>query len=545
MSRAKITWSTWVLVLAAGACQPGEERAVARVGERVITVADYQEMAAALLAGPLRQLPLSDPESGLKLLDAMVAKELVLLEARTRGLDRQPSVALPVHRLDTGLLVRALLNRAQTGIEPTDLEVELYFYEEGFDRETRVSAISCASTEEAQQVLAALQSGADFAALASSRPVQPPGSQSGGDLGYMAPTELLPEVRDPILGLAPNQIYSQPLQTRYGLQVVKVTDRRTVTLADRRDRVRDRLRLERQAARLAAYTDSLRRVCGLRCVPPGALDAGSPDQVLCRWEGGRLTMADYREYLELQEETVPADSVALGLSIDQAAARQVLLAEARRQGCDDAALRRTVQRKEEELLGAALFAVVSAGASVSDEQVRAFYDAHPEIYGPQPAVEVDEILVADTALADQLRRRVQAGEPMADLASRYSTRQATRTKQGRMWLWRRENAFLGALPTAALDAPLGVLQGPLAVPGGYSLFRVRQRDQVTARPLAEARRSIAASLLAQAKTAQMDSLLAVLKVRYRDRVQTYPQVLAAVQLDSLAPQAAGVAAPAP
>jgi hypothetical protein len=43
----------------------------------------------------------------------------------------------------------------------------------------------------------------------------------------------------------------------------------------------------------------------------------------------------------------------------------------------------------------------------------------------------------------------------------------------------------------------------------------------------------------------MDSLLAELKARYRDRIETYPQALAAVSLDSLAPAAAASAGAPP
>lgn len=428
---------TWVLLLGLVACQSGEQELVARVGERGITVREYQEMAAKLLAGPYRELEQVDQEVREKMLEAMIDRELLLLEARNRALDREPEIVAQVRRLEEALLIKKLYENEAIGqIELSDTEVELYFYEGDFDREIRVSAISCATVEEAEGVLAALRQGRDFAALAAERPVQPPGSRGAGDLGFMPPADLLPEVRDQLLTLQPGQVFPQPLQTRYGLQVVRVTDRRTVEFADRREQMADRLRLEKRGARIAAYTDSLKRARGLDC-------SGGSDAELCVWEGGRLSAEEYRAVLELYGKGAAEESPADTPPPEWVAERQILLAEARCRGYDDEEVRETVERKQDELLAARLYAEIAGGISVSEAEMQAHYEAHAEKYGPQPVVEVEEILVADEELARQLRGRIEAGEEMGQLADRYNIRDATRPHRGRMRLWRRENAFLG------------------------------------------------------------------------------------------------------
>ena len=50
---------------------------------------------------------------------------------------------------------------------------------------------------------------------------------------------------------------------------------------------------------------------------------------------------------------------------------------------------------------------------------------------------------------------------------------------------------LGPLAPTALDGEVGALYGPLQVPGGFSVFRVEERDQLPSRPFQQVRRGIA------------------------------------------------------
>ena len=94
-----------------------------------------------------------------------------------------------------------------------------------------------------------------------------------------------------------------------------------------------------------------------------------------------------------------------------------------------------------------------------------------------------------------------------------------------MWLKTRENSLLGQLAPIALEAPVGSLHGPLAVPGGFSLFRVEERDQLPPLSLDEVHRPIVVALEFRARMAAMDRLLVELREKYASRVQIFPAAL--------------------
>ncbi len=82
------------------------------------------------------------------------------------------------------------------------------------------------SEEDAREVIAKLDEGADFAELAKERSTGPSGAQ-GGDLGYFTADQMVPEFSEAAAKLEPGQYSRDPVQTQFGWHVIKVEDRRT------------------------------------------------------------------------------------------------------------------------------------------------------------------------------------------------------------------------------------------------------------------------------------------------------------------------------
>ncbi len=85
----------------------------------------------------------------------------------------------------------------------------------------RVSLISVPDRARAEAVLKKLKEGMSFAEVAR-RESTGPGAQQGGDLGYLAPGDLLPSLAEALKRLAPGQ-YSSVIQTPSAFQVVMRT----------------------------------------------------------------------------------------------------------------------------------------------------------------------------------------------------------------------------------------------------------------------------------------------------------------------------------
>ena len=80
--------------------------------------------------------------------------------------------------------------------------------------------------EEAVDLIAKLNDGADFATLAQEFSTGPSGPK-GGDLGYFGRGQMVPDFETAAFGLEIGTFTSQPVQTQFGWHVIKLEDKRT------------------------------------------------------------------------------------------------------------------------------------------------------------------------------------------------------------------------------------------------------------------------------------------------------------------------------
>ena len=99
---------------------------------------------------------------------------------------------------------------------------------------------------------------ADFATLAKENS-QDGSAAKGGDLGWAAPGQFVPEFEEVMNALAPGQI-SEPLSSRFGVHLIQVEERRTVQLSQReqREAVRAILREKKLDSAYVTWAQDLR-----------------------------------------------------------------------------------------------------------------------------------------------------------------------------------------------------------------------------------------------------------------------------------------------
>lgn len=111
---------------------------------------------------------------------------------------------------------------------------------------------------------------ADFAMLAKENS-QDGSAAQGGDLGWTAPGQLVPEFEDVMHNLAPGQV-SEPLVSRFGVHLITVKQRRSVTLSQReqREAIRGLLRDKKLDDAFATWAQDLRARAYVEMrAPPG------------------------------------------------------------------------------------------------------------------------------------------------------------------------------------------------------------------------------------------------------------------------------------
>lgn len=92
-------------------------------------------------------------------------------------------------------------------------------------QETKARHILVQTEDEAKAVIKQLDEGADFAEVAKEKSTGP-SAERGGDLGYFAKNEMVPEFADVAFSLDVGQYTKDPVKTQFGWHVIEVEDRR-------------------------------------------------------------------------------------------------------------------------------------------------------------------------------------------------------------------------------------------------------------------------------------------------------------------------------
>ena len=347
---------------------------LARVGEAEISERDFVAALEKLPTGSDAQ-PLADWR---RQFQALIDKELLLLEAQAQGLDE--TVAGAMAAWERKELVESLLVR-EMGEQLAYAEAELaeFFAESGAAREIRLRRLPMRDRAAAMEALSKAQDGMEL---------DGEWSESGwlnalnaGDARVAA--LFLREVGDVEL-----------VETNGQYLVITIAAEREVSLADRRSLVEAALtRHKKQQANLA-YLEKLTSqyavqldTAALRQVAAGA---AQPEVRLVSSAAGDWSATDYQQALVrlgADAEPLPVDVSALGFKVTRAfVADQILPQEAREHNLYAELESRRAKVREQKLIQALWEREIFAHIQIDPAQVRAFYEANAQRYARSGAL---------------------------------------------------------------------------------------------------------------------------------------------------------------
>ena len=258
-----------------------------------------------------------------------------------------------------------------------------------------------------------------------------------------------------------------------------------------------------------------------------ACDRGGREKdVVARWRNGTVSLAD----LQQEANRLPP---ALRARVDEAGRRELVQAivdrrllaeEARRRGLhEDPEIRRQVQELEERLSIQKLLAA-EEGKSIepTEQELRAYFDAHAAELTQPERVRVERVLAAVTPGAPEAERarararaegfaaRLRKGEPMSRVAADGDGPE--RARGGDLGLLARgESADVALVEAAfALDASRPV-SDPIATQDGFAVVRLVERRPGRPASFDEARQDVRNRLLPARKRKAFDDLLSRLR----------------------------------
>jgi parvulin-like peptidyl-prolyl isomerase len=533
-----ILWATLILVTS---CAKKENLVVANVGEEKITWSEFKE---GYLQSPQFRRFKEDSAAKHDYLNTLIQEKLMIKEALRQGLDQSETIKEEVEKTEGSLMLRDLYEQEIVNAVITDSETREFYNRSGEEVRARhilIKAPSSASPDAREQARAKIDSlhalatgGGDFAQLAEENSEDPGSAAKGGDLGFFGWGKMVGEFQQAAFSLKTGQI-SDVIETQYGYHIIKVEEKRDVerqSYEEMKSQLRNQLQGQKKGelqAKAEAYVEDLKVKNNLvlneenlnllsqkKTQGNATLESLTDEEksaVLVSYKGGEMTMADYLEWETTIPEKVRAratDIKGLTRQIEGKLINEFLVAKAKALGLNkkDTVVQQ-VRKRRDDLMVKELNTSIENSVKITEEDVQSYFEQHKDEYVLPEQVNIREIMVKDKALAENLLGRMKRGANIASLAEEHSERSWAAKKGGEFGFFT-ENQY-GPLGTEAFKLKVGEFGGPIKVQGGYSVFKVIDRQKPRPQTYDEARPVIERKLELERKEAAFEDFVASLR----------------------------------
>lgn len=254
-----------MLTLASCNAQDGDKSAAAPAVSTAAAIATVNSAPISqarfnfLLQQSQQQGQPDSPEVRKNLREKLIVEEIVAQEAIKKGMDKQADVITQIDLARHTILIRAYLQdfikNNPLGDDVLKAEYEKIKSQMG-DKEYHARHILVEKEAEAKDIIARLKKGEKFEKLAEKS--KDPGSKAkGGDLGWAAPANFVPEFSAAMTKLQKGQYTTEAVKSKFGWHIIKLEDSRAMQ-APPFDEVKQNLRQRAQQQQIDKMISDLR-----------------------------------------------------------------------------------------------------------------------------------------------------------------------------------------------------------------------------------------------------------------------------------------------
>jgi parvulin-like peptidyl-prolyl isomerase len=245
------------------------------VNGTAISQEDVDEALMSATQGRFNQVPADKQEAFRKqVLDQLVAKELAYGDAKTIGIlksaEFKTEYAKIQERAKKEVAIQIWQKKELDKVSVSDKDLKAYYdsNKEEFVQKESVHArhILVKTEDEAKAIIKELQSLKDdklkdkFIELAKSKSTGPSGPK-GGDLGFFAQGQMVPEFNDKVFSMKVGEITTEPVKTQFGYHVIYLEDKKakeTRKFTEVKSYIEQRLKMEKFKTLMQAKMETLK-----------------------------------------------------------------------------------------------------------------------------------------------------------------------------------------------------------------------------------------------------------------------------------------------
>jgi len=208
-----------------GSKSPGQDKILATVGNKFITLGDFKQRLSRI---PAYYKGMADKNKK-ALLDEMIMESLFMEDAVRKGVDRDKEVRDMLQEAKKKIIMAKFMKtEVDDKIKVSEEDMKKY-YEDHKDEYKkpemwRASHILVANEAQAKEALAALTGGKKFQDIAKESSIDATAVR-GGDVGYFRKGQVVPEFENACFALDVGQT-SPIIHTQFGYHIIKLTDKR-------------------------------------------------------------------------------------------------------------------------------------------------------------------------------------------------------------------------------------------------------------------------------------------------------------------------------
>ncbi|MBN1825151.1 MAG: peptidylprolyl isomerase [Candidatus Eisenbacteria bacterium] len=452
-------------------CGGPKDPVVAKVGDHGITLGDFNIAYKAITI--FNRPPLVTYEDAEAFLQTLINKEILVTEAKSRGLDRDPLLQKARENWLMEQCIRTLFKEvAEADMQITLAEVEDYYRRAR--SQVRARQILVGTLPAAEEIRRKLEKGEDFAVLARANSIDEASRALGGELGVVDHGQLDPPLERAVFSLNPGEI-SEPVRTALGFHILQVQEKIEPSMDDFEEQrhacaaeLRSRRRNENWSTYLAEVESRLdirfndENVHAFNDALPPRENAQSSDwyqkmddafraRVLAEYAGGTWTVGEFLGQYGPDVGGLPfrSEDADMIYRVSEAAiVNKWNYDEAKRRGLDrlDETIR-AVDRKEQERLLELLHDDLVKDAVVPDEKVRELYEEQKAALIMPDRAHLMIINTPDVEMAKEARDKLRRGVPFEEVSKEYNEG-ALRELGGDMGMRLRSNIAPELIPYA-------------------------------------------------------------------------------------------------
>ena len=264
-----------------------KDRVAAIVNGHLLTVRDVEERWNRLTPAVKNSIG----NDRRQVVEQMVNEMLLLQEASRRGLDRDAQVRRLLQEARHQIMIGRLLERIREETAGSVSEESISsFYQSNRasfaqPQSWRASHILAADLATAEKALERVKNGESFAQVAQGLSTDPSKAR-GGDIGFFAKGQVIPEFESACRDLKPGEV-SKVVKSSLGYHVIQLTEYRPArerTLEESRDPIRQLLQNQQAQQKVESFLQQLRAKSQvkIRELPaPSAAAGPGPDAAAC------------------------------------------------------------------------------------------------------------------------------------------------------------------------------------------------------------------------------------------------------------------------